>query len=201
MHWNPAVDFLLDPVGAAASGAPACELWLVTQSGVEQWLAGRDAVERAWLQSAGFKAERQQLVVVPGADGLPRAAVLGLGPLASLAALELWHVAGLPDRLPGNSRWRAAQALEPAAATTLALGWAYGSYRFDAYKSAARSTAARARLQVPANADVRTRHAAGGRDGHGARFRQHAGVGLHAGAARRRSHAARARARCRRRWR
>jgi len=154
MHWNPAVDFLLDPVGTAASGAPACELWLVTQSGVEQWLAGRDATERAWLQSAGFRAERQQLVVVPGADGLPRAAVLGLGPLASLAALELWHVAGLPDRLPGNSLWRSAQALEPAAATTLALGWAYGSYRFDAYKSAARSTAARARLQVPANADL-----------------------------------------------
>jgi leucyl aminopeptidase len=74
--------------------------------------------------------------------------------LASLAALELWHVAGLPDRLPGNSRWQAAQALEPAVATTLALGWAYGSYRFDAYKSAVRGSAARARLQVPANADV-----------------------------------------------
>ncbi|MGA7268450.1 MAG: hypothetical protein WBX21_11895, partial [Aestuariivirga sp.] len=92
------MDFLLDPVGDAASGAPACELWLVTQPDAEQWLAGRDATMRAWLQSAGFKAERQQLVVVPGTDGLPRAAVLGLGPLTSLAALELWHVAGLPDR-------------------------------------------------------------------------------------------------------
>jgi leucyl aminopeptidase len=104
----------------------------------------------------GFKADRLQLALLPGPDGNVGAAAMGLGPLESLEALELWHVAGLPDRLPSGTRWCLAGP-EPSrdVATTLVLGWAYGSYRFDAYKSAAtaRSGVARARLVVPTGAD------------------------------------------------
>ncbi len=68
-------------------------------------------------------------------------------------ALELWHVAGLPDRLPPGTHWRVTNELTLAAANALALGWAYGSYRFDTYKSAPQSAAGRARLVVPAAVD------------------------------------------------
>jgi len=146
----PSVDFLVDVAGTPADTR---ELWLVPQADLARWLATQAAPARGWLESTGFKAEKQQLALVPGADGLPRAAVLGLGPLASLDALELWHVAGLPERLPAGTTWRAANELNLPAANALALGWAYGSYRFDTYKSATKPAAARPRLVAPAGAD------------------------------------------------
>jgi leucyl aminopeptidase len=149
------VDFLID--AADTTGAEPCELWLVTQAGLQDWLASQDATRRAWLDVTGFKADRQQLALFPGPDGTLRGAALGLGPQDALESLELWHVAGLPERLPAGTRWRlAGRELAPDAATTLVLGWAYGSYRFEAYKSAAtaKPTTARPRLVAPGNADV-----------------------------------------------
>jgi leucyl aminopeptidase len=147
------VDLLIDAPGTHPADT-VLPLWLVLQRDLEAWLAGRDDAARAWLTATGFKAEKQQLALLPGADGAPRGAALGLGPLASLEHLEMWHVAGLPDRLPPGSRWRLADPLPREAATTALLGWAYGSYRFDLYKSAAtaRPAAPRARLEAPAQA-------------------------------------------------
>jgi leucyl aminopeptidase len=150
------VDFLIDPYSAPAAAA-ARELWLVTQAQWPQWLERQDATTRAWLTATGFKPDRQQLALIPQADGSIGAAVLGLGPLAGLGAIELWHVAGLPERLPAGTSWRVANpGLAADAATTIALGWAYGSYRFEAYKSTATAqpAAARPRLVVAEGADV-----------------------------------------------
>jgi leucyl aminopeptidase len=144
------VDFLVDLAGTPSD---ARELWLVPQADLARWLDRQPAPARAWLESTGFKAEKQQLALLPGADGLPQAAALGLGPLGSLDSLELWQGAGLPERLPAATTWRAANALSPTAATALALGWAYGSYRFDAYKTAAKTASVRPRLIAPAGAD------------------------------------------------
>jgi leucyl aminopeptidase len=146
------VDFLVDHAGAAGA-ATAHELVLVLQPDLARWLETLDAPARAWVTATGFKAERHQVVLLPSPDGIPRKAALGLGALPSLDALELWHAAGLPDRLPAGTRWRVANELGVAAANALALGWAYGSYRFDAYKSSALPVAARARLVVPPAAD------------------------------------------------
>jgi leucyl aminopeptidase len=147
------LDYLVDPAGTHA-GATVGELRLLPQAGLARWLATLDAPARAWVESSGFKAERQQLVLVPSPEGRPHLAALGLGPLESLSALEHWQVAGLPERLPAQTTWRAADELDAAAATALAFGWAYGSYRFDVYKSGARSPTARARLEAPAQADL-----------------------------------------------
>jgi leucyl aminopeptidase len=144
------VDFLVDLAGTPSD---ARELWLLPQADLARWLDRQPAPARAWLESTGFKAEKQQLALLPGADGLPQAAVLGLGPLGALDLLELWQVAGLPERLPAATTWRAANALSPTAATALALGWAYGSYRFDTYKTPAKSASVRPRLIAPAGAD------------------------------------------------
>jgi leucyl aminopeptidase len=148
------VDLLIDEPGT--DDASTLTLWLVTQRDFEGWLAARDDAARAWLTATAFKAEKQQLALLPGPDGVPRAAALGLGPLGSLDALELWHVAGLPERLPPGTRWRIANPdLTRQAATTAMTGWAYGSYRFESYKSAAtaRPAVARARLVAPPAAD------------------------------------------------
>jgi leucyl aminopeptidase len=145
------VDFLVDQVGTPGA-ATAHELSLVLQSDLTHWLDTQDAATRAWAAATGFKAERHQVLLLPSADGTPRRAAVGLGALPSLEALELWHVAGLPDRLPAGTRWRVTNELTGAAASALALGWAYGSYRFDTYKSIQPATV-RARLIAPPAVD------------------------------------------------
>jgi len=132
--------------------AAARPLWLVAEGDLEAWLATQDEPTRAWLGALRFRAERHQVACLAAADGSVSAAVLGLGPLGSLAALEPWHLAGAVDRLPGGS-WQLATPLPAAAATAAALGWAYGSYRFERYRSKPRA-AAPAALVPPQLADM-----------------------------------------------
>src|SRR5690606_16381476 len=58
-----------------------------------------------------------------------------------------------PDRLPDGA-WRIETALDARAATAAALGWAYGSYRFDRYRSKPRASLSSARLVPPQLADM-----------------------------------------------
>jgi leucyl aminopeptidase len=133
--------------------AAARPLWLVAENELPGWLATQDPATRAWLDALRFRAERHQLVVLPDGAGALRGAVLGLGALAAASELELWHLAGAPERLPVET-WRIETVLPPAAATAAALGWATGSYRFDRYRSAPRTPANGAALVPPALADM-----------------------------------------------
>ena len=136
-------------------------LWLVTEAELAAWHAAQDAATQGWLTALRFRAERHQLVVLPDAEGAPRGAVLGLGPLAAVADLDLWSIAGVPDRLPAGS-WRIGTALPRDAATATALGWATGCYRFERYRSTPRTPAGGALLAPPADADMDyVRNAAG----------------------------------------
>jgi leucyl aminopeptidase len=146
------VDFLVDPAGTETAAA-VHELTIVTQVELAQWLAGQEADTRTWLATTGFKADRHQVALLPGAGGQVRGAVVGLGALTTVDDLELWHAAGLPERLPVDTAWRVSNDLSPAAATSFALGWAYGSYRYDTYRTGCRPAAARARLVVAAAVD------------------------------------------------
>jgi leucyl aminopeptidase len=114
--------------------AAARPLWLVAERDLEAWLATQDAATRDWLGAQRFRAERFQAAVLTDAGGALRGAVLGLGPLAAAGDLEPWHLAAAVDRLPGGA-WRIETPLPAHAATAAALGWAYGSYRFDRYRS------------------------------------------------------------------
>jgi leucyl aminopeptidase len=116
------------------TSAAARPLWLVAEAGLESWLSKQDEATRAWLAALRFRAERHQLACLAGPDGAARAAVLGLGSAQLPDALEPWHVAAAVDRLPAGP-WRIETALPAVAATAAALGWAYGSYRFDRYRS------------------------------------------------------------------
>jgi len=132
--------------------AAARPLWLVAEGDLEAWLGTQGEVTRAWLGALRFRAERHQIACLAAGDGSVSAAVLGLGPLGSVAALEPWHLAGAVDRLPGGA-WRIATPLPAAAASAAALGWAYGCYRFERYRSKPRG-AASATLVPPPLADM-----------------------------------------------
>jgi leucyl aminopeptidase len=132
--------------------AAARPLWMVAENDLESWLAGRTPEERAWVAAMNFRGERHQVVVLPGESGSVRGAALGLGPLNSLERLELWHCAGAADRLPAGA-WRIENPLPVAAATAAALGWAYGSYRFERFRSKPRAAPA-AVLVPPQLADM-----------------------------------------------
>ena len=113
-----------------ASGAPDAlplPLWLVTENRLAAWLEAQPAGVAAWARQHQFAAERHRVLALPGADGRIAAAVLGLGPLASVDDLTPWHAAGLAGpaaaRQPGSSRSRSARwrrRVSPSAGCTAA---------------------------------------------------------------------------------
>src|ERR1700728_2977259 len=123
-------------------------LWLLYEDEIEGWRTGQTPLARQWLVEQNFKGEKHRVVLLPDANGGLAAAVAGLG--KRLGELSLWHAAGLAERLP-TRRFRLAQEFTAAEATQLALGFAYGAYRFDRYRS---SKSELASLDPPANADM-----------------------------------------------
>ena len=135
-------------VNAAAASLP---LWLLSDAELPKWLTEQPAEVAAWVRANAFQAERHRVLAVPGANGAIAAAVVGLGPLGSLADLKLWHAAGLADRLPPYT-YHLASALPPTAATQFAVGWLVGGYRFSRYRT--QPGVGRATLIAPAGADM-----------------------------------------------
>ena len=85
----------------------ALPLWFIPENALERWLAELPAVAASWARAHEFRGERGKLLVLPGGEGGVLGAVIGLGPLPSVGALSPWHVAGLPERLPGREIGRA----------------------------------------------------------------------------------------------
>lgn len=136
-------------------------LWLVPKTGLSTWLESQDEGTRNWLSDLGFRANRHEVACLASPDGKLRGAAIGLGDLSDLRELNLWHLAGAPGRLP-NGAWRIHTDLPATAATAAALGWAYGSYRFDRYRSNQAEKSGAARLVPPRLADMAyVRHMAG----------------------------------------
>jgi len=133
------------------SAAPSLPLWVVTDGMLSQWLAEVPAETANWVRANGFQAERQRVLILPGKNGNPGGAVVGLGSLASPDELKLWHAAGLADRLL-QGQYELATPLADAAATQFVLGWLIGAYRFTRYRAA--PTTGRATLVAPANANI-----------------------------------------------
>src|ERR1700733_4318003 len=123
-------------------------LWLLYEDEIEGWRTGQTPLARQWLVEQNFKGEKHRVVLLPDANGGLAAAVAGLG--KRVGGVSLWHAAGLAERLP-TRRFRLAQEFSAAEATQLALGFAYGAYRFDRYRSSKRELAS---LDPPANADM-----------------------------------------------
>jgi leucyl aminopeptidase len=124
-------------------------LWLLFEDEVETWRATQPEAVRQWLSEQSFKGERHRVVLLPGANGALHGALGGLG--KRQGELSLWHGAGFAERLPPR-RFHLAQEFSSRDATQLALGFAYGLYRFDRYRAAKHEAA---HLELPTNADAR----------------------------------------------
>ena len=120
-------------------GAPATAIDVVARPDWATWRESQDERTRAWLASAGFQANANEFVRVADARGLPGRLVAGIGERASIESLG-----ALAFKLPPG-RYRLANA-SAADSYRLALGWALGGYRFNAYRRPRRGAA---RLLVP----------------------------------------------------
>ena len=125
----------------ASPGATTLPLMAVRPDQLPAFLESRTAPERAWLESQRFAAAAQELVVLPGPDGLA-GAVLGLGRDTTPAAYG-----ALATRLPADTAWHLEGAHEVETAT---LGFCLGGYYFAAFRPAKRALA---RLAAPPGAD------------------------------------------------
>jgi leucyl aminopeptidase len=126
-------------------------LWPVIAGEFSAWLEEQSPYVIRWVRENGFKPEAGHVLAIPRADGTIAGAVVGLGHLAKIDDLNLWHGAPLPDRLPAG-RYSLKRPLGPAAATQFTLGWLMGSYRFARYRTPTSET--QALLVPPETADI-----------------------------------------------
>jgi len=113
--------------------ANAIPLHLVTEGEFASWRSNQPTAWREWSVASGFGGERSKVCLLPGPQGEVAAVAVGLGVLAGIEELTLWHTAGLSDRLPAGT-YRVARALTPDQLRRVAQGWAYGRYRFARYR-------------------------------------------------------------------
>jgi len=133
---------------APASGA-ARPLHVVSVGGLADLTATLSGPAQDWLKAVSFTGAAGSLALIPGPDGRPEAAVLGLGE-AGRRGRDRFAVARARALLPPGD-WTLATALDPADRDEAALGWLLEGYRFDRYAAA---TAPAARLVAPDGADV-----------------------------------------------
>ena len=132
-----------------ADAAMPIPLWLLHDDEVESWLVERGRFVATWCAEQSFRGERHRVLLVPDEGGAAQFAVGGLGKRQE--GLSLWHAAGFAERLPPR-RFRLAQRWSAAEATQIALGFAYGAYRFERYRAPRAEPAAV--LEAPPNADA-----------------------------------------------
>ncbi len=95
---------------------------------LKPWLARQSPERRAWVEGQNFKAEAGQVLMLPGPDGVPQAALLGVD-----GEQPLWSYAALPGTLPA-AVYRIEGTLPDGQADLAALGWLLACYRFERYK-------------------------------------------------------------------
>jgi leucyl aminopeptidase len=117
-------------------GQPAIAIHLVDKDGLDSFLQGRSASQRAALTAQTFSADGFSHAIIPDGDGWA-----AVGGVKKANALSSWCLAKLAETLPAGT-YRLASA-EPGPA---ALGWVTGQYRFQRYLSKPKSEGARVLL-------------------------------------------------------
>lgn len=118
----------------AAPDAPTLPLHALRPDALAGFLATLAPAEAGFLRAAGFTAAAQQIMLLPGQDGLS-GAVLGLGAAQGPACFG-----GLAFALPEGSAWHLATA-EGIDAAEAALGFCLGAYRYTRFRAAPRAPA------------------------------------------------------------
>jgi leucyl aminopeptidase len=115
----------LAPLLLADKGQAATSILLVDKNGLEAWLKKQPERVRQAANAQGFKAEANQLAIIPG-DKADWSALVGV---PDTEALGPWCLAKAAESLPEGS-----YRLAGASPGSAALGWLLGQYRFDRYK-------------------------------------------------------------------
>ena len=124
---DQALDFI---VSSADRTRP---VFAVRPDALEMFLAARPPAQAAFLRQGGFCAKPQELVLLPGNDGVA-GAVLGLGDDRSPNAFG-----GLAARLPEGEAWSLQPGdYDPGAAV---LGYCLGAYSYRAFRTPERKPA------------------------------------------------------------
>ncbi len=128
-------------------------LTAVRRRDLAKLLASEPSRVGAWLRASGFEARAGETCLLADADGRLARAFLGLPDHGAdeypLEDGAVWAFAACPARLPPGSYALAGRA-DGRLANDAALGWAFGSYRFERYRKPDRMPA---RLVWPARAD------------------------------------------------
>ena len=128
--------------------ASAVPVTLLTDKEFDGWIKKQDTATKNWLASAGFKGKAGSMAAIPGKNGSPARIVATVPEKAGL-----YDIADFSSRLPKEpGEYFIDMKLDAERATQLMLGFALGSYKFDAYKSK-KNTDAPAKLVWPTNAD------------------------------------------------
>jgi leucyl aminopeptidase len=136
------IDFLV-PASTAGRALPLMPL---TPKALAGWLAGAGGPHRGWVEGAGFKAASDQILLLPGPDGVGGALVgLGDDPPGP------WAFGGLPMSLPEGTTWSLDGEAAGALIGDAVLGFALGGYRYAQFRAPRRAPA---RLAVPESAAV-----------------------------------------------
>jgi len=122
-----------------AADRGAIEVHLLSAESLDAWRQSAGAVAGRWLEASGFQAEAGTWLLVPDCEGEPHCVLAGRDPFE-----PMWSLAGLPAVLPAGL-YRLSDQPADAEFERLALGWAFGHYRFDRYKQ---TTPREARLVV-----------------------------------------------------
>lgn len=110
---------------------PALPLYLVTKNEIDAWVNGLAPVQRSWAEACGFMGGAGSVVVLPGPDGMPVSAAVGLGAIKDRGR-KRFVVASARRRLPAGN-YRLEGKIDPETLDEAALGWLLAGYRFDRY--------------------------------------------------------------------
>ncbi|MCV2867624.1 leucyl aminopeptidase family protein [Defluviimonas sp. WL0002] len=132
----------------AAPDASHLPLHLVEEGALDAVTATLSEGHANWATANGFTGALGQLCILPGADGRPSGALLGMGS-AVKRRRGRFHAARAAAGLPDGD-WSIASHMTPAEAEEAALGWHLAAYRFTRYKA---DKPQKARLVLPAGVD------------------------------------------------
>ena len=149
MQPHFAVPNLAVPTFAPASDA-GLPLHIVTERTLDAWLAQQDGTTAGWARSMGFAGAWGQVVVLPGADGTIRGALIGAG-TPKTRQRQRFLLAAAAAKLPEGTYALASDLPADLSAEVECFGWLMAQYAFDRY---AKTTGAKARLIAPDGVDV-----------------------------------------------
>jgi len=105
-----------------------------------KYLAKQPARVRQWVATHDFKAEPNSVLLVPGEDGAPVAALAGVGDPDDPFALSACPFALPPGNYALNKLGLNNDGLRIELGNAI-LGWGLGAYRFERYRKGARAPA------------------------------------------------------------